>query len=111
MKDSVTKMPKTSSAQAPTDMGDQYLKLGSHVRLLNSMCQKRLGRPRSRVRSNGQITIAGNATRKARRATPSSRVSPARRSSVPIRYAPPASPPKKKYQTMYHSHCGGATKC
>src|SRR3989442_3182017 len=20
-------------------------------------------------------------------------------------------PPRKKYQTMYHSHCGGATKC
>src|SRR5262245_62709630 len=24
---------------------------------------------------------------------------------------PPAIPPRKKYQTMYHSHCGGETKC
>src|SRR5215470_3280557 len=24
---------------------------------------------------------------------------------------PPAMPPRKKYQTMYHSHCGAVTKC
>src|SRR5262245_35789628 len=102
---------KIRSAQAPTDIGDQYLKFTPKVRASTSMCQKRIGRPRSSVRRIGQITSAGKLTRKARRASGASRRSPISRRMAPIAYAPPARPPRKKYQTMYHSHCGGAAKC
>ena len=70
MNESVAKKPNRNRTQAPTDIGDQYLKFSSHVRLLIIMCQKRVGLPRSSVRRIGQIAIAGNATRKASRATP-----------------------------------------
>src|SRR5262245_1737407 len=55
--------------------------------------------------------MAGKLIRKAVRAAPSSRASPKSRRRAPMAYAPPAMPPRKKYQMMYHSHCGGATKC
>src|SRR5262245_54653210 len=102
---------KIRSAQAPTDIGDQYLKFSPKVRASTSMCQKRIGRPRSRVRRSGQRTSAGKLTRKARRASGASRRSPISRRIAPMAYAPPARPPRKKYQTMYHSHCGGTAKC
>src|SRR5258708_39967036 len=59
-----TKNPKTSSAQTPTDIGDQYLKLSedSPGVMLTSMCQKRIQlTPRSAVSRIGQMSVAGRA--------------------------------------------------
>ena len=43
--DTVTKSPNATSAHAPTDIGDQYLKIGASWPgvVLTSMCQKRSG--------------------------------------------------------------------
>src|SRR2546421_3077638 len=54
-KDTVANAPKTRSAQAPTDIGDQYLKFrpaASGVEF-QSMCQNRNGLPRSRISMTG----------------------------------------------------------
>src|SRR5712692_8561519 len=97
--DTKAKNPKSSSAQTPTDIGDQYLKLRlvwSGV-TLTIMCQNlSQPAPRSTVSRIGQIAVAGPATRKLILAAASSRESPDRRSNVPTRYAPPAIPAKKK---------------
>src|SRR5260370_16514140 len=56
-----TKNPKTSSAQTPTDIGDQYLKLSedSPGVMLTSMCQKRIQlTPRSALSRIGQLNVA-----------------------------------------------------
>ncbi len=63
--DTVTKTPNTTSAQAPTDIGDQYLKIGALVARAwcsTSMCQKRSGWPRSRVSRTGQGSSVAKAT-------------------------------------------------
>src|SRR5207302_51372 len=57
--------PNTSSPQAPTDIGDQYLKLSpvSPGVTSTSMCQKRVQlTPRSAVRRMGQMMVAGRLT-------------------------------------------------
>src|SRR5260370_25179438 len=62
--DTKTKNPKTSSAQTPTDIGDQYLKLSevSPGVTLTSMCQTRIQlTPRSAVSRIGQMSVAGTA--------------------------------------------------
>jgi len=53
--------PNSSSAQAPTDMGDQYLNIGQPVFDWISMCQNRSGRPRSTISRMPQITTSGKA--------------------------------------------------
>jgi hypothetical protein len=59
----VAMAPNTSNAQAPTDIGDQYLKLTPAAPgvVFHSMCQNRRGRPRSRVSRIGDTIIGGSA--------------------------------------------------
>ena len=63
--DTKAKKPNTRSAHAPTDIGDQYLKLTALSPGVTSMsmCQKR-GQltPRSAVRRMGQTTVATKLT-------------------------------------------------
>ncbi len=73
------------NTQAPTDIGDQDLKLSPKVRLSISMCQNRSGRPRSSVSKIGQMARTGRVSRKASRATRASRWSP-----INLRIAPSA---------------------
>src|SRR5439155_1123096 len=59
-----TKKLNTTRAHAPTDIGDQYLKIGPSPPgvVFTSMCQKRRGLPRSRVSRTGHTSSVGNAT-------------------------------------------------
>src|SRR5215469_13510514 len=85
--DTNAKNPKIKRAQAPTDIGDQYLKLKLVCPgvTLTSMCQNLVQlSPRSAVRRIGQMTVAGKLTRNATRAAASSRASPDSLRSVPI---------------------------
>src|SRR5262249_36456898 len=75
--------PKNSSSQTPTDIGDAGLKLADGPVGSASMCQKRIGCPRSSVNSTGQITIARKLSENAILATGSSRGSRSRRRTVP----------------------------
>src|SRR5437868_4963740 len=57
--------PNARSAHAPTDIGDQYLKLSPETPGVTStsMCQKRVQlAPRSAVRRIGQMTVATRLT-------------------------------------------------
>ena len=60
-KDIKANIPKIKSAQAPTDMGDQYLNIGRKVFDSINICQKRSGLVRSIVKSNPLRITQGNA--------------------------------------------------
>ena len=55
---------KPSRPHTPTDIGDQYLKLGPFAPgvVFHIMCQNRSGWPRSRISSGGQHSSTANAT-------------------------------------------------
>lgn len=80
------KMPKSSSAHVPTEIGDQYLKLKPPLSgvVLIIICQKRSGWPRSTVSSIAHATNSGNATKYPVRAVASSAGAPHRRIMVAI---------------------------
>src|SRR5262245_51569324 len=63
--DTVEKTANNSSAHAPTDIGDQYLKMGPVFPgvVFTTMCQKRSGWPRSSVSNGGQSSIVQNEMR------------------------------------------------
>src|SRR5690348_1360245 len=66
--DTNEKRPKPSSAQEPTDIGDQYLKERPPSLALSSMFVNRSGVPRSAMRKTGHGMSAMNDTMKAMRA-------------------------------------------
>ena len=105
------KSPNSVSPQTPRDIGEYGLKTGVPVAESTSMCQKRVGCPRSMVSRMGQISSSGKLIRKPSREAAKSARPPNSRSMVPITKAPPESPAKKKYRRMYHSQCGATTKC
>jgi hypothetical protein len=75
------------------------------------MCQNRAGRPRSSVskdRADGHRRQADQEGQPRGFPVAAGAEQPEDRSE---RVRPARDAPKKKYQTMYHSHCGGATKC
>ena len=78
------------STHVPTLIGE----VGLNTR---SMLRKRLGRPRSAIRSGGLTAMPANASSEQLRA--SARL-PLARAASPSRDDPPASPPAKKYQPM-----------
>jgi hypothetical protein len=81
----VANAPKAIRPQAPSDIGDQYLKMsaGPATPVSISMCQKRSGWPRSMVSSSGHTIVSGSASRKDSRAACSSSGRPHSRSIVP----------------------------
>ena len=77
------KIPNSSKAQAPSDIGDQGLKARPPELSLIRKCQKRSGCPRSSVSKMGQIKRVGKLMRNAIREAAASRASPQRRSIEP----------------------------
>ena len=61
-KDTVANAPNTSSAQAPTDIGEATLKFSPSASgvVFHSMCQNRTGLPRSRISRTGHGISAAN---------------------------------------------------
>ena len=105
------KRPNSVSPQAPSDIGEYALNTGVPEAESTSMCQKRNGCPRSSVSRIGQTSSSGKLMMNATREAALSAGLPHSRSMVPMTKAPPEMPAKKKYRRMYHSQCGGTTKC
>src|ERR1051326_8823132 len=93
------KTPNTPTAHAPIDIGSQNLKT-------RIMFMKRAGTPRSAMRSAPQTATSGRAMKYPIRATFLSPGSPKRSAMAAVKYAPPAMPPRKKYQTISISQPG-----
>src|SRR5919109_883711 len=97
--DTKANAPKIPTAQAPIDIGSQNLKC-------RIMFMKRLGTPRSAISSTPQMATSGSESRYPTRATAWSRRDPKLSAMAPVKYAPPAIPPRKKYQTIDISQPG-----
>src|SRR5438045_2822834 len=93
------KAPKTPTAHAPIDIGSQNLKT-------RIMFMKRAGTPRSAMSRAPQTATSGRAMKYPMRATFLSPGSPNRSAMAAVKYAPPAIPPRKKYQTISISQPG-----
>src|SRR5512132_224280 len=90
---------KRPTIHAPIDIGSQNLR----VRI---MFMKRVGTPRSAMRSRPHTATSGSESRYPTRATIRSRTPPKLSAMAAVKYAPPAMPPRKKYQTIIISQCG-----
>src|ERR1700730_745648 len=93
------KAPKRPSIQAPMDIGSQNLNF-------MSMFRKRLGVPRSRMRRRPQTETRSSASTSPTRNTLLSLRLPKLSAMAAVKYAPPAIPPRKKYQTMSRCQSG-----
>src|SRR6267378_5008399 len=105
------KSPNRVSPQTPSDIGEYALNAGVPEPTSTSMCQKRVGWPRSSVSRMGQISKRGKLMMKASREAAASAGLPHRRSMVPMTKAPPEIPAKKKYRRMNQVQPGATTKC
>src|SRR5262249_27206541 len=65
-----------------------------------SMLRKRVGTPRSRISRMPHTATSSSASTYPMRTTPRSRELPKLSAIAAVKYAPPAMPPRKKYQTI-----------
>src|SRR2546430_10017469 len=70
------------------------------------MSINRAGTPRSPITSPPHTATTASESSYPTRATPRSRTEPKLSAMAAVKYAPPAMPPRKKYQTIIISQCG-----
>src|SRR5438094_385715 len=109
--ESTANSPNRRIAHAPKEMGDHPLNMiAGKCSDWNSMCQKRRGRPRSIVRSKPERIAPTAATSYPVRMTGRSSAPPNQSKRADRKYAPPASPPTKKYGIMNQVQWGAPVK-
>src|SRR5438034_6090183 len=109
--ESTENSPNRRIAHAPKEMGDHPLNMiAGKFADWKSMCQKRRGRPRSIVRSKPERIAPTAATSYPVRTTGRSSAPPTQSRRADRRYAPPASPPTKKYGIMNQVQWGAPLK-
>src|SRR3989454_1457141 len=109
--ESTENSPNKRIAHAPKEMGDHALNMmAGRFADWNSMCQKRSGRPRSIVRSRPERIAPPAATSYPVRTTGRSSGPPNQSKTAARKYAPPASPPTKKYGMMNQVQWGAPVK-
>src|SRR6266550_535960 len=109
--ESTENSPNRRMAHAPKEMGDHPLNMmAGKFADWNSMCQKRRGRPRSIVRSKPETIAPPAATSYPVRTTGRSSGPPNQSRRADRKYAPPASPPTKKYGIMNQVQWGAPLK-
>src|SRR6266566_5150947 len=109
--ESTENSPNRRIAHAPNEMGDQPLNMSvGKFSDWNSMCQKRRGRPRSIVSSRPDRIAPTAAMSYPVRTTGRSSGRPNQSRSADRKYAPPASPPTKKYGIMNQVQWGAPVK-
>src|SRR5436309_2377083 len=109
--ESTANSPNRRIAHAPKEMGDHPLNMiAGKCSDWNSMCQKRRGRPRSIVRSKPERIAPTAATSYLVRMTGRSSAPPNQSRRADRKYAPPASPPTKKYGIMNQVQWGAPLK-
>src|SRR5437867_4912075 len=109
--ESTENSPNRRIAHAPNEMGDHPLNMmAGKFADWNNMCQKRSGRPRSIVSSRPDKIAPTAAMSYPVRTTGRSSGRPNQSRSAARKYAPPASPPTKKYGMMNHVQCGAPVK-
>src|SRR5205809_943353 len=103
--------PNRRIAHAPKEMGDHPLNMiAGKCSDWNSMCQKRRGQPSSIVRSKPERIAPTAATSYPVRMTGRSSAPPNQSKRADGKYAPPASPPTKKYGIMNQVQWGAPVK-